>query len=383
MSRSLNWRRSAGPNVWPLTLFGLAAVSLPALISRAAAQAEPMLITITDGGCDPASLTVNAGKNTFRIKNQSRRAVEWEILQGVMVVEERENILPGFVQSLTATLAPGEYQTTCGLRSNPKGILTVVATGSAPAAVTVIDLVGPIAEYKVYVMREIDSLVGETRRFTDAVKAGRLADARALYAPTRQHYERIEPIAELFEDLDGSIDARADDFENKEDDPTWTGFHRLEKGLFADGKTDGMALLADKLMEDVLELRNRVSSLAIPPKNMVGGAAALMEEVAAKKISGEENRYSHTDLSDFQANVDGSRKIVMLLEPLLKKQDPRLLSQIEANFTKINGILQRYRTQHGFKTYDQITSADRNALKGPITVLAEDLSKLRGTLGVD
>lgn len=55
---------------------------------------------------------------------------------------------------------------------------------------------------------------------------------------------------------------------------------------------------------------------------MVGGAAGLIEEVAASKISGEEDRYSHTDLWDFRANVEGSQKIVDLLRPQLQKSQP-------------------------------------------------------------
>src|SRR6202034_240146 len=100
----------------------------------AAAQdaSQPVAITITDKGCEPNALSVPAGKTIFKIKNASRRAVEWEVLDGVMVVEERENIIPGFVQSLTATLKAGQYQMTCGLLSNPKGVLnvTAVATGT-------------------------------------------------------------------------------------------------------------------------------------------------------------------------------------------------------------------------------------------------------------
>ena len=94
----------------------------------------------------------------------STHAVEWEILKDVMVVEERENILPGFAQTLTATLDAGDYAMTCGLRSNPKGILTVAATSAAPPKPSPMDLVGPIAEYKVYVKAEVDVLVAETRK---------------------------------------------------------------------------------------------------------------------------------------------------------------------------------------------------------------------------
>src|SRR3954454_19065771 len=99
------------------------------------------------------------------------------------------------------------------------------------------------------------------------------------------------------------MDVRADDFEKKDKDPNFTGFHRLEKALFADRSTVGMGALADKLMADTLELQKRITVLEIPPTKMVGGAAGLIEEVASKKISGEEGRYSRTDLWDFHANV--------------------------------------------------------------------------------
>lgn len=285
---------------------------------------------------------------------------------------------------MTANLEPGEYDMTCGLLSNPKGKLTVTAAATAgDGKPSVLDLVGPIAEYKVYVSQEVDGLVKQTKRFTDAVKAGNLAEARTLYAPTRQHYERIEPIAELFSDLDGSIDAREDDYEKKAEDPNFTGFHRLEKALFADNTTNGMNDYADRLYRDTVELQKRITGLTFPPSKVVGGAAGLIEEVAASKISGEEDRYSRTDLWDFQANVDGAQKIVNLLRPLLIKANGALLAKIDANFKTVDGVLAKYKIGDGYASYEKLTDADRNALKGPITALAEDLSQLRGVLGLD
>jgi iron uptake system component EfeO len=347
---------------------------------------QPVAITITGKGCEPNAVTLPAGKTTFKIKNESQRAVEWEILDGVMVVEERENIIPGFVQTLTATLKAGQYQMTCGLLSNPKGTLTVTAadTTAASAEPSATDLAGPLAEYKVYVTKEVGDLVTKTKSFTDAVKAGKLQEAQGLYAPTRQHYERIEPVAELFSDLDKSLDVRADDFENKENDPAFGGFHRIEKALFADKNTAGMESRADRLMHDVLDLQSRIGELVIPPNKMVGGAASLIEEVAATKISGEEDRYSGTDLWDFQANVDGAQKIFNLLRPLIAPRNPKLDARVQANFAKVDVLLGRYRDKDGqFQNYDKLSSADRNALKGAITALAEDLAQLRGTLALD
>lgn len=350
-----------------------------------AAEVAQVKVTVTDKQCEPINLTVQAGKTQFIILNHSQKALEWEILKGVMVVEERENIAPGFSQKLTANLQPGEYEMTCGLLTNPKGTLIVKgeATGDAAKGEALLSLSEAITAYKNYVTEQTAHLVSGTKAFTDAVKAGDVEKAKALYAPTRQYYERIEPIAELFSDLDGSIDAREDDYELKAADPKFTGFHRLEKALFGDNSTKGMESYAEQLNKDVLELQTRISELAFPPSKVVGGAAGLIEEVAASKISGEEDRYSHTDLWDFQANVEGAEKIVNLLRPQLQLKSADLLAKIDANLQKVNTILAKYRQQNGFETYDKLTNADRNALKGPITTLAEDLAQLRGVLGLD
>ena len=264
-------------------------------------------------------------------------------------------------------------------------VLGVCGMGSGLAAPTTIapgDLVRPIAEYKAYVTAEVTLLVEKTQKFVAEVKEGDLDEAREYYAPAHLHYERIEPIAELFSDLDGSMDAREDDFEKKADDPKFLGFHRIEKALYADKDLKGMDPVADKLLADVLDLQKRLGDLVITPKAMVGGAAELIEEVASKKISGEEDRYSRTDLWDFQANVDGAQKILALLNPLLKKQDAELADRLHANLAKVDAVLAKYRSKDGFVSYEKLTDADRTRLKGPITALAEDFSTLKGVLGI-
>jgi iron uptake system component EfeO len=261
----------------------------------------------------------------------------------------------------------------------------VVTTAGANAlAVSPLDLVQPVADYKVFVSKGVNRLVEDTAKFTTAVKAGDLKKAQELYAPTRFHYEMIEPIAELFSDLDSSIDSRADDHEKKEADDGFNGFHRIEYGLFKKKSTDGLAPVADKLNADVADLQKRIAGLTVPPEKMVGGAAALIEEVGSTKITGEEDRYSHTDLWDFKANVDGARKIVELLRPFTVKADKDLSNKVDVNFETVEKILDKYKTANGgYESYDKLTPEDRTALQGPVTTLAEDLSKLRGTLGLN
>ena len=263
-------------------------------------------------------------------------------------------------------------------------MLAVLAAPVADAASTdaTLDLVEPIANYKLYVAGHTAKLVADTGAFVAAIKAGDLDKARALYAPTRMSYEAVEPIAELFSDLDVAIDARADDYEKGEKDPAFTGFHRIEYGLWETGGSDGLAGHADKLLADVRDLDRRIADLTFPPETVVGGAAALMEEVAATKISGEEDRYSHTDLWDFKANFDGSRKIFELVEPLLA-QDGDFVAKVADNFHTVDETLAKYKVGDGYETYDKLTDSDRTVLAAAVNTLAEDLSTLRGRLGLD
>ncbi|WP_394787063.1 iron uptake system protein EfeO [Rhodoferax sp.] len=255
--------------------------------------------------------------------------------------------------------------------------------GQAQAANAPLDLVTPLSDYKIYVAENLQKLVADTQAFTAAVKANDVAQAKKLFGSTRMSYERIEPVAELFSDLDKSIDSRADDHEKAEKDAGFTGFHRIEYALFAQNTTKGMGPLADKLQADVTELQKRVQGLTFPPEKVVGGAAALMEEVAATKISGEEDRYSHTDLWDFQANFEGAKKIVDLLRPLVAKEHKAFAEKTDANFDTVFKTLAKYKTADGYATYAKLSASDRKVLAGRVNTLAEDLSKLRGMLGLN
>lgn len=243
-----------------------------------------------------------------------------------------------------------------------------------------------LVTYKRYVLQEVVQLVAEVEAFAAAIKAGNLPQAQAQYASARVSWERIEPIAELFPDLDTAIDARVDDFPQGDKDPTWTGFHRIEMTLFQEKTTQDLAPLADRLVQDTQTLQQRLTTLEIQPKVMVAGATDLVEEMAETKITGEENRYSGADLSDFAANLEGSRQIVVILRPQLLQANPQLLTTIEAQFGAIDRELAKYRTPNGpfngYVNYQQLSEADRKKLQTQLAALAENLAQLRGVLGI-
>jgi len=341
-------------------------------------------VAVNDHACEPMQITVPSGQTVFQIKNDSTRKLEWEILKGVMVVDERENIAPSLSDKMTVTLLPGEYEMTCGLLTNPRGKLVVTDSGFKDTTdeAALEKLAQPLGDYKKYVQGEAKELVSKTEAFVAAVKAGDIDKAKSLFASTRVHYERIEPIAELFNELDPAIDAREDDFKDGPKDANFTGFHRIEHALWVEKDVKGVQTVADKLLEDVKKLQTEIDELNFPPTKVVGGAAALIEEVAGSKITGEEDRYSHTDLSDFQANVDGAQKIVDLFRTPIAEKNKALLDKVDANIKQVNEILAKYKTADGFADYGKLSKADRNALQVPINALAEDLSQLRGTLGL-
>ncbi len=217
-----------------------------------------------------------------------------------------------------------------------------------------------------------------TESFTTAVKAGQLEEAKALYAPSRMHYERIEPIAEALGDLDPNIDAR----ENDVDPADWRGFHKIEQALWQNGTTDGMSEVADQLLKDAQLLRAKVETTDIDATLLVTGAVGLLNEVSSSKVTGEEERYSHTDLYDFVANVEGAQKIYELLKPELAKKDPALEKTIGERFTMLLNELAPFKSGDGYVSYETLKEDEIRKLSQNLDALAEPLSNMGTILGV-
>ena len=243
------------------------------------------------------------------------------------------------------------------------------------------ELQAAVDGYRTYVEAQVADTVTTTKAFNDAVRAGDLEGAKALFAASRVGWESIEPIAALVEEIDGKVDARVDDFES-ETDPTWTGWHRLEYLLFEQGTTEGAAEFADQLDADLATLQEQVPNLEITPLAMAG-ASELVEEVSEGKITGEEDRYSHTDLSDFGANIAGANKVIELLTPALETADPELLADIQASFAEVEASLAPYRNADGsFQSFEALTDEDSTALKASLAELSEELAEVPGALGL-
>jgi iron uptake system component EfeO len=347
------------------------------------AQVAAMTVNVTATACDPNELTVPAGRVTFAIHNQGSRALEWEILDGVMVVDERENIAPGFTQKLTTKLEPGDYDITCGLLSNPRGKLHVAAIAGASAKPTQVDLIGPLAEYRVYASYEIDALVEDSKRLADAVRSGDLNSARAAFQTARAHYARIAPIVALFPDLDAAIEAPAKVRDGKQTDADAVGFPRLERDLFARADVLGSAPVVDNLLAAAVALQSRFEDLAMIPEPTIAGAAAVVDKAGPARLNGDTDPYSHADLAVLQANVEGVKKIVDLFQPLIVKADPPLSRALSENLSGIGATLGAYKSADGlYKPAASLSADDQAALQNAMKRLASELASVRTVLGL-
>lgn len=229
--------------------------------------------------------------------------------------------------------------------------------------------------YHDYVVTEMDQLAVTTKQFTDAVRAGDMDQAKQLYPLARVHYEHVEPVAASFGDLDASIDARVDGVSNPAD---WTGFHRIEKAIWQDHTLAGMSPLADKLDADVASLKSKVATETYQPAQLANGAGELLTEVSTTKVTGEEERYSHTDLWAVAANVDGARKCFELLKPAVAAKDADLAQQLDSRFVDVAGSLSKYQRGNGYVDYSTVAQDQRRQLANAVNALAEPLSQVAG-----
>jgi iron uptake system component EfeO len=227
-------------------------------------------------------------------------------------------------------------------------------------------------EYEEYVVQQVDLLEERTKGFTDAVLAGDVEEAKRLFGPTREPWERIEPIAAALGDYDPNIDAREGDVPDDE----WRGFHRIEKTLWVENTTEGQEKYARQLMQDVSNLREDVEGLELEPADLVTGSVELLNEVSAGKITGEEDRYSHTDLYDIHANVEGSEVAFEELKPEVAGEDMALANEVTEGFDEVYEELDQYRKGDGWVSYETLNEADRRALSQKVDALAEPLSRV-------
>ncbi len=317
-------------------------------------------VTITDDSCTVSANSAKSGTVTFNVTNNGTAVNEFEILaeDQLQIVTERENITPGTSVEVTAILEPGNYYTAS--KTNMVGALvspTAFTVEDSGEEVQVSDNVKELQEkavtnYTAYIKDQAGQLVDATDTFLEAYESGDTEKAKELYALTRMYYERVEPTAESFGDIDPNLDLREADAKagDIDDMADWKGWHAIEKDLWEPKKADysdkQRKALAKALKEDTKAFYDLVYSddFEVSLTDITNGAISLMEEVATSKITGEEEAFSHTDLYDFQANVEGAKVAYGNVKDILEINNPDSVTKIDAAFESIEKLLAEYNT---------------------------------------
>lgn len=345
------------------------------------ASAADQVVTVNATACAPMAITVAGGRRSFQIVNDSDRPIEWEIVDGVMVVAERENIAPGFRATLDVQLRPGSYGMTCGLLSNPRGTLTVTPSDEASAdasEVTVKKFLGPLSEYRVYLVLQGNRAVKAAESLRDAIARGDLAAARQAWQQARLPYRRIEPVAFRISDLENRIDPRAAYLAGREDDPGFTGYHRIEYGLFARESMADLLPVAQQLVTDLHALSQRLKQVPLDPAMLIAlpGDAAI--QIAQGQVPQGENSYADNDPQDLAATIEGIGKLTGLLGQVVASVDPALQQRIAQDQQRAADSIAALQGQ----SYARIDAARRQSVAADLTRLAQDLGQLPPVIGV-
>ncbi len=343
-------------------------------------------VTSTDDGCTLSTTDAPAGTLTFNVTNKGSKVTEFYLLgeDGLRIVGEVENIGPQLSRQLVVNAPDGAYVTACKPGMKGEGIradFTVAKSKDAPSVSAdeqqLVDTA--LKNYQAYVQDQSDQLLTATQKFVQLYKSGQDDQARALYPEARMHWERIETVAESFGDLDPKTDAREADLEPGQ---KWTGWHRIEKDLWPPASgyqaltPAQRATYADDLMGNITTLDQRVQKLTYTVDQIANGSRGLLEEVASGKVTGEEETWSHTDLWDFQANVDGARVAFEGVKPIVEQNDPELATQLTDRFAALQQLLDAQKKGDGFTLYTDLSPAQVKALSNAVNALSEPLSKL-------
>ncbi|MCX5313454.1 iron uptake system protein EfeO [Streptomyces sp. NBC_00154] len=335
-------------------------------------------VTAKDDSCAVSKKKLPAGHIALAVENKGSKVTEVYVLfPDDRIVAERENIGPGTKATITAEVKAGSYDVVCKPGMKGAGFRQQIEVTGGTAVKRSPEMDEAVAGYRTYVQEQADETLPKVKVFTDAVAAGDIEAAKKAYADSRIGWERTEPVAESFGDIDPKVDVREDGLE---DGQKWTGWHRLEKALWQDKKLGAEEkALAPVLYKDLVDWQKRVGKAEITPTSMANGAKELLDEVATGKVTGEEERYSHTDLIDFKANVEGAQKSYELLKPIASKNDAALTATLDKQFAALNTLLDKYRedkNSYEFTSYDKVGKADRKELSDAVNSLAEPLSRL-------
>lgn len=330
--------------------------------------------------CGQGWLQARAGSRTLLVHNGDSSAVDVTLVSGGAVFAELEGVGPGTTRPLHVSLAAGTYKVTCRPEdASPIMGPDVVVTGTARGApgvrpITRNDLYPALRAYRAYVSHGLGTLENRTDELCNAVRSGDLDAARAAWLPAHLAYERLGAAYGTFGDFADKIDGRPAGLPKGVQDADFTGFHRVEYGLWHGELAASLRAPADRLAAVVKSLRDAFPREQIDPADLGLRAHEILENTLQFELTGKADQGSGTMLATAAANVDGTRAVLRSLRPLLK--DRIDLAEIDTWLSRTAHLLQAQHRHGEWTPLDQLSAVERKRINGTVGELVEFLSSV-------
>ncbi|MGW5461698.1 iron uptake transporter permease EfeU [Streptomyces sp. NPDC003996] len=379
----------------PVWVVPAAVVAVPAVIAGfvvALSRPKPagdQTVAVSETECGKGFTAPKPGRQTFQMQNTGSKTSEVYLIDPSTsaVYGEIEGLAPGTTRDLVATVAGGTYAWRCvptGGKAVTSKAVTVSGGGAAKPVVPVSeqDLAAPLKAYKTYVEQGLDTLVSQTRTLDDDIEHGHLDKARTDWLTAHRTYASLGAAYGTFEDYDQKIDGRADGLPDGERDKDFTGFLRLEYGLWHGQSAKDLTAPARQLATDAVGLRKAFPSQEFDPGDLPLRAHEILENTLQFELTGDTDEGSGTGLATADANLAGTRELLTVLKPLLTSRAPKLLPTVETDIARVQKLLDAAHDGTHWTPVDRLATTDRQHLNGATGQLLEDLAPIPDLLEI-
>ncbi|MFF3658227.1 iron uptake transporter permease EfeU [Streptomyces olivochromogenes] len=373
-------------------------VAVPALIAGitiAASSGKPAsgtpVVEVSAADCGKGFTAPEPGRQTFQVRNTGSRTSEIYLIDPVSnaVYGEVEGIAPGTTRALIATVGTGSYAWRCvpnGGKAVTSAAVRVGAGGGSVQAVLPVsekDLAAPLAAYRTYVDQGLADLQTKTRTLQSDLDADKLDQARKDWLPAHTQYASLGAAYGTFADFDAKINGRTAGLAGGVDDPAFTGFHRIEYGLWHGQSAATLAPYAKQLAADVDALRKDFPKQDFDPADLPLRTHEILENTLHRELSGNADYGSGTELATTEANLDGTRELLTLLRPLIDKRNAKVIPAVDTWMRRTGQLVLAQRAEDGTWTpLDKLSDTDRQRLDGSVGQLLEELAPIPDLLEI-
>lgn len=357
---------------------------LAAGLSGCGSAAAGNVITVNTGGCGTGWDQVHAGMQTFRISNSSTGGAEVDLINPATgaVYAEVDQVGPGTIVPMRVDLGSGRYAFRCLIEDTDPITGPVISIGghqrgaTAILPVTSADLLGPAKAYHAYVTAGLATLASQVGTLTGLIRAGRLGAARRAWLPAHLTYERLGAAYGTFGNYDTQIDGRPDGLPNRLSDPAFTGFYRLEYGLWHGQSAAGLAGPAAALEHAVRELRTLWPGMEENLTDIGQRTHEILENALQFQLTGHDDYGSGTTLATTNANITGTYELLGILHPLLAARY-RGLPTVYRGLSRLRALLLAQQQPDGSCTpVSQLSPIQREQIDAAASQVLEELAPI-------